>query len=134
MLQCSTASACRVAYALIRCVSCCLVISMPCVPFTLAAGFLYGTLLGSCIISIASCVAAVVAFLAARYLARNWIESQLATGGKTSRFRLIDNAIQQDGFRIVLLIRSSPLHPYGACKSGTDAATLHSSAAGCHSH
>jgi uncharacterized membrane protein YdjX (TVP38/TMEM64 family) len=88
---------------------------MPCVPFTLAAGFLYGTFIGSIIVSVASTIAAVVAFLAARYLARNWIESQLAMGGKTSKFRIIDNAIQQDGFRIVLLIRSSPLHPYGVC-------------------
>lgn len=86
---------------------------MPCVPFTLGAGFLYGTLVGSIIVSIASTIAAVIAFLCARYLARVWIEKSL--GSKGSKFRILDNAINQDGFRIVLLIRSSPLHPYGVC-------------------
>jgi uncharacterized membrane protein YdjX (TVP38/TMEM64 family) len=86
---------------------------MPCVPFTLGAGFLYGTLYGSLVVSIASTLAAVIAFLAARYLARTWIEAQISAGGKTSKFRLVDSAIHSDGFRIVLLIRSSPLHPYG---------------------
>lgn len=28
---------------------------------------------------------------------------------------LPDNAIRKDGFKIVLLVRSSPLHPYGVC-------------------
>lgn len=83
---------------------------MPCVPFTLGAGFLYGTLLGSAIVSVASTVAAVFAFLAARYLARTSIERSL---GGHAKFRILDSAIHQDGFRIVLLIRSSPLHPYG---------------------
>ena len=77
------------------------------------AGFLYGTLIGSIIVSIASTIAAVIAFLAARYLARKWIERSL--GGKASKFRILDSAIHSDGFRIVLLIRSSPLHPYGLC-------------------
>jgi len=88
---------------------------MPCVPFTLGAGFLYGTLYGSLVVSVASTVAAVVAFLAARYLARNWIEAQIAAGGESSKFRLVDSAVHKDGFRIVLLIRSSPVHPYGVC-------------------
>jgi hypothetical protein len=76
-------------------------------------GFLYGTFIGSVIVSIASTIAAVIAFLTARYLARVWIEKSL--GGKGSKFRILDNALNQDGFRIVLLIRSSPLHPYGIC-------------------
>ena len=85
---------------------------MPCVPFTLGAGFLYGTLIGSVVVSIASTVAAVIAFLSARYLARTWIE-RTCLGGRASKFRILDQAIREDGFRIVLLIRSSPLHPYG---------------------
>lgn len=92
---------------------------MPCVPFTLGAGFLYGTLIGSVIVSIASTVAAVIAFLSARYLARSWIE-RTCLGGRASKFRILDQAIREDGFRIVLLIRSSPLHPYGLCFPRSD--------------
>ncbi len=68
--------------------------------------------MGSLIVSLASTLAAVIAFLTARYLARKWIEKSL---GSNRKFRILDSAINQDGFRIVLLIRSSPLHPYGVC-------------------
>lgn len=86
---------------------------MPCVPFTLGAGFLFGLMWGSIIILIATNIASVVAFLISRYFARGCIERRL--GGRYSKFRLIDAAIKQDGFKIVALVRSSPLHPYGIC-------------------
>jgi hypothetical protein len=46
-------------------------------------------------------------------LARQVIERTFSTKG--SKFRIIDQAINQDGFRIVFLVRSSPIHPYGVC-------------------
>jgi len=79
----------------------------------LAAGFLYGFLIGTIMVSIASNVAAFVAFLTSRHLARAYVEKRL--GGKGSRLRLLDSALKKDGFRIVFLIRCSPLHPYGLC-------------------
>ncbi len=84
---------------------------LPCLPFTLAAGFLYGLGIGSLAVTIASNVAAVVGFLTARHLARGFVEKKL--GGKGSKFRMIDSALKKDAFRIILLIRSSPIHPYG---------------------
>jgi uncharacterized membrane protein YdjX (TVP38/TMEM64 family) len=40
---------------------------LPCLPFTLAAGFLYGVGWGSLVVTIASNLAAVISFLTARY-------------------------------------------------------------------
>jgi uncharacterized membrane protein YdjX (TVP38/TMEM64 family) len=42
------------------------ILGLPCLPFTLASGFLYGTLFGTVLVSIASTVAAVIAFLISR--------------------------------------------------------------------
>ena len=83
---------------------------LPCLPFTLATGFIFKTVRGSILICIASTIASIVAFLIGRYLARGLVERNL--GGKNSTLRVIDNAIQQDGFRVVFLIRLSPIHPY----------------------
>jgi uncharacterized membrane protein YdjX (TVP38/TMEM64 family) len=66
---------------------------MPCVPFTLAAGFLYGNFLGSCIVVLASNFASVVSFLVARYVARGAVESHLSTR-KNSKWRSLDKAIK----------------------------------------
>lgn len=89
------------------------ILFLPCVPFTLGAGFLFGLGYGSLIIIIATNIASLVAFITARYFVRSCVERRL--GGKNSKFRLIDAAIKQDGFKIVCLVRSSPLHPYGIC-------------------
>jgi len=89
------------------------ILFMPCVPFTLGAGFLFGLTWGSAIILLATNIASIIAFLTSRYLARSCVERRLLGGN--SKFRLIDAAIKQDGFKIVALVRSSPLHPYGIC-------------------
>lgn len=81
---------------------------LPCLPFTLASGFLYGWAGGLAIVIISSAIAALCAFLTARYLARGFIETQLTI--KVPKFRAIDNAINKNGFRVVLLIRSSPVN------------------------
>jgi len=64
-------------------------------------------------VTVSANVASVASFIIARYLARRLVEDKL--GSKGSKFRVIDNAISKDGFRIVFLIRSSPIHPYGVC-------------------
>lgn len=54
-------------------------------------------------------LAATVAFLIARYLARDRI-LKLAKDNK--KFLAIDKAIGEDGFRVVTLLRLSPLLPF----------------------
>ena len=83
---------------------------IPCLPITMAAGFLLGTIRGSIVITTASIIAACLAFLIGRYLARGLVEAGM--GERNSRWRAIDSAINGDGLRIVFLIRLSPIHPF----------------------
>jgi uncharacterized membrane protein YdjX (TVP38/TMEM64 family) len=76
---------------------------------TLGAGFLFGIALGTITVSLASTVGASVAFLLGRTLARQWVEKQVAA---SPRFRALDQAVQEQGFKIVLLTRLSPVFPF----------------------
>lgn len=52
---------------------------------------------------------ATAAFLLGRTLARAWVEQRIAG---SARFRAIDDAIAREGFRVVLLLRLSPVFPF----------------------
>jgi len=79
---------------------------VPQTPFNLAAGFLYGTLWGSLLVSIASTIAATIGFLLARYCARDFVARRL---GKYAKFESMDQAIEKNGFKLVLLMRLQPV-------------------------
>jgi len=84
-------------------------VAIPALPLTLGAGFLFGAVKGTVTVSLAANAAAGVSFLISRYLLRD-IVSRYAM--KNSTFRKIDRAIGTHGFRIVLLLRLSPLLPF----------------------
>ncbi|XP_043719879.1 TVP38/TMEM64 family membrane protein slr0305 [Telopea speciosissima] len=85
------------------------VLAIPAIPLTMSAGLLFGTVTGTIIVSISGTVAATVAFLIARYFARERI-LKLVEGNK--KFLAIDKAIGENGFRVVTLLRLSPLLPF----------------------
>ncbi len=76
---------------------------------TLAAGFAYGPIWGLVLASPASVVGATCAFVLGRTVLRRWAERTVAT---SDRARAIDAAVEHDGFRLVLLLRLSPLFPF----------------------
>jgi uncharacterized membrane protein YdjX (TVP38/TMEM64 family) len=76
---------------------------------TLAAGAIYGLTVGMVIVSIASTTAAALAFLIARYGAR---ERVLRILEQSPRLRAIDRAIGEQGWKIVALLRLSPAVPF----------------------
>lgn len=76
---------------------------------TLAAGPLFGLWRGTAAVSLASTTAAALAFLIARYVAR---EAVAARARREPRFAAVDRAIGAKGWRIVALLRLSPLFPY----------------------
>jgi len=76
---------------------------------TIGAGLVFGLLWGTVIVSIASTSAAALAFLIARYVARARVEG-LAKRNK--KFHAIDQAIREKGWRVVALLRLSPLVPF----------------------
>ncbi|KAL0760205.1 hypothetical protein Bca101_076355 [Brassica carinata] len=85
------------------------ILAIPALPLTMSAGLLFGSLIGTIIVSISGTMAASVAFLIARYFARERI-LKLVEGNK--KFLAIDKAIGEDGFRVVTLLRLSPLLPF----------------------
>ncbi|KAG0586625.1 hypothetical protein KC19_2G104500 [Ceratodon purpureus] len=85
------------------------ILAIPAVPLTMSAGLLFGTLYGTIMVSIAGTLAATVAFLIARYFARDRI---LKLAQNNPKFLAIDKAIGADSFRVVTLLRLSPLLPF----------------------
>lgn len=82
---------------------------VPAVWLTLAAGALFGVARGFVIDSIAAVLGSCAAFAVSRYFARDWVAARLRRGAAFDR---IDRAIAAQGFRVVLLLRLSPLIPF----------------------
>jgi len=76
---------------------------------TLGAGAVFGVGLGAIYVFIGATLGAIAAFLVGRYLARGWVSKTIA--GKPN-FAAIDQAVANEGFKIVLLTRLSPLFPF----------------------
>ncbi len=76
---------------------------------TLGAGFAYGPLYGTLLVSPVSVAAASAAFLLGRSAARPWIQKRVEAD---PRFAAIDAAIGRNGFKIVSLLRLSPVFPF----------------------
>jgi uncharacterized membrane protein YdjX (TVP38/TMEM64 family) len=76
---------------------------------TIAAGLLFGLGWGTLVVSVGSTTAAALAFLIARHLARPSVE-QLARRHET--FGAIDRAIRDRGWKVVVLLRLSPVVPF----------------------
>src|SRR5690242_8095361 len=75
---------------------------------TLGAGALFGVGLGSVCVSVSATLGATAAFLVGRYLARDAVARKIA---KNERFAAIDHAVAEEGWKIVLLTRLSPIFP-----------------------
>ena len=73
------------------------------------AGAVFGVWRGILIVSLASTVAAALAFLLGRYAFRGAIERRLST---QPRFAAIDRAVAARGWVIVALLRLSPIVPF----------------------
>jgi uncharacterized membrane protein YdjX (TVP38/TMEM64 family) len=95
------------ALAILYVVAC--VLLVPGSLLTLGAGFALGLGIGFLTVYIGSNLGAAAAFVLGRTLARNWIEKKVAAH---PRFRAIDQAVAQQGFKIVLLLRLSPVFPF----------------------
>ena len=76
---------------------------------TVFGGYLYGWLIGTAVVSVASLLGAVAAFLAGRTLVREWVTERAQ---KFPRFSAIDKAIERRGFVVVFLTRISAVFPY----------------------
>ncbi len=76
---------------------------------TIAAGAIFGLALGTVIVSISATISAVLSFVIARYLSRAHVERLSA---RSPRFRALDRAIRDGGWKMVGLLRLSPVVPF----------------------
>lgn len=93
---------------------------LPGSPVTLFGGFAFGgTWAGFArtlaAVSLGSTLGASLAFLIARYVARDWIAARIAA---RPTFQAIDAAIGREGFKFVLLLRLSPVFPFNLLNYG----------------
>ncbi len=77
--------------------------------FTVGAGLVYGIVGGTLVALTGAVIGATLAFIVARYFVRKNIEDYTK---KNARFRAIDEAIGKNGWKIVGLLRLSPLIPF----------------------
>jgi uncharacterized membrane protein YdjX (TVP38/TMEM64 family) len=82
---------------------------------TLAAGAIFGIVKGVAFVFIGATLGASAAFLVARYGARRAIERRLAGNAK---FAAIDRAIANEGRKIAVLLRLSPVFPFNLLNYG----------------
>lgn len=74
---------------------------------SLVAGALFGVVTGIIIVSFASSIGATLAFLSARFLLRDWVQSKFG-----ERLKAIDDGIARDGAMYLFTIRLIPLFPF----------------------
>src|SRR6266849_5712987 len=76
---------------------------------TIGAGFVFGLWKGFLAVSVGATLGASLAFLVARFIARDKVE---AIARRNEKFREIDNAIGKQGARLIFLLRLSPVIPF----------------------
>jgi pyruvate/2-oxoglutarate dehydrogenase complex dihydrolipoamide dehydrogenase (E3) component/uncharacterized membrane protein YdjX (TVP38/TMEM64 family) len=77
------------------------------VPLTLAAGAVFGLLVGTIVVSFASTLGATLAFLSARYVLRDWAQAKFGT-----RLAEIDKGVARDGAFYLFTLRLVPYVPF----------------------
>ncbi len=75
--------------------------------FTLAGGFLFGSLMGTVYVNIGATTGATLAFLAARYVLRDWVEHKFG-----DRLGPIQEGFARNAFSYLMTLRLIPLFPF----------------------
>jgi uncharacterized membrane protein YdjX (TVP38/TMEM64 family) len=76
---------------------------------TIGAGVLFGLVRGTVYVSVGATLGATSAFLIGRYVARDWVARKLHGN---QQFKVIDQAVAREGWKIVGLARLSPIFPF----------------------
>jgi uncharacterized membrane protein YdjX (TVP38/TMEM64 family) len=83
---------------------------VPAVPLlTASSGYLFGTIPGTAVCLLSASMAASVSFVIGRTLLRGYVERIL---NDNPRIRSMDDAIEKGGFKLMLLVRLSPIFPF----------------------
>ena len=74
---------------------------------TLSAGAIFGSVLGTFLVNIGATLGATAAFLSARFIFRDWVESQFS-----DKLEFINNGISDNATSYLLFLRLVPLFPF----------------------
>src|SRR5471030_1847423 len=74
---------------------------------TLAAGAIFGLAWGTLIVSFASSIGATLAFLASRFVLRDWIQQKFG-----EKLRAIDSGVEKEGGFYLFTLRLVPAFPF----------------------
>lgn len=91
------------------------VAALPGLAITIAAGAIFGSIAGVIVVSIGSTIGASLAFLIARYFARDATEKWLSS---RETFKKLDDLTQNHGAIIVAIVRLVPLFPFNLVNYG----------------
>lgn len=81
---------------------------LPGLPITVAGGVLFGPFWGVVYTIFGATIGATLAFLVARYLARDWVEAKIAD----TRLQTLDDQVARQGWKIVAFTRLIPIFPF----------------------
>lgn len=82
---------------------------LPGTPFAILAGVAFGPIKGALLASLASTLGATLSFLAGRYIARESIEELVQ---KNNTLKSIDEKVDSQGWKILMITRLVPLFPF----------------------
>jgi len=85
------------------------ILAIPAFPLTASAGYLFGVKEGTLAVLFSASIAAAVSFVIGRTLLRDYVEGVLEENPK---FKQLDKAIGKEGFKLMLLLRLSPIFPF----------------------
>ncbi len=96
--------------AFILCYICWVSVLLPGSWLSMLGGFIYGSFMGTIYVFIGATLGALLTFMSGRSLLRNWIQSRLNSFPK---LQSIEKSIADEGLRLVILSRLSPVFPFG---------------------
>jgi uncharacterized membrane protein YdjX (TVP38/TMEM64 family) len=85
------------------------ILAIPAVALTASSGYVFGLLNGTLMVISCATIAASVSFFIGRVFLRDWAQKYIS---ENPRWRVIDKAVAKEGFKIILLLRLSPLLPF----------------------
>jgi uncharacterized membrane protein YdjX (TVP38/TMEM64 family) len=85
------------------------VLAVPALPLTASSGYLFGLIPGFLTVLVSATIAASISFFIGRTFLREWAQN---IASSSPRWRAIDTAVGREGFKVILLLRMSPLLPF----------------------
>jgi uncharacterized membrane protein YdjX (TVP38/TMEM64 family) len=84
---------------------------LPGLPVTIVGALVFGPVWGSLYSSVGATIGATAAFLIGRYAARGMVEGLIS---KNAALRKIDDGVEQQGWRMLMITRLVPVFPFNA--------------------